>query len=94
MSFLFHKRLQSPTAIEQCLEAHLISPDVVNLIVARGSVLEIYDLIERLVNCSFVSRFFLKKQNFCSNNTVVFKLGWSKTKFTSRISFIWSYTVD
>jgi hypothetical protein len=66
MSFLFHKRLQSPTAIEQCLEAHLISPDVVNLVVARSSVLEIYDLVESLVYFCVVAciLFYYKNKNF------------------------------
>ncbi|KAJ3110285.1 Cleavage and polyadenylation specificity factor subunit 1 [Phlyctochytrium bullatum] len=40
------RELHPPTAVEACVEARFISPDAVNLIVARTHILQVYNVVE------------------------------------------------
>ena len=44
--YSLYKEVFPPGCIELCTEARFISPNQINLIVARGTSLEIYNLIE------------------------------------------------
>ncbi|KAJ3275699.1 mRNA cleavage and polyadenylation factor subunit [Borealophlyctis nickersoniae] len=44
--YSLYKELLPPTAVEACAQARFLSPYLLNLIVARGSVLQVYNVVE------------------------------------------------
>lgn len=45
MSYYVHRQLQGPTAIEQSVFARLTDPGILHLVVAKGQVVEVYEVL-------------------------------------------------
>lgn len=41
-----YKELLPPSTVEVCVEARFLSPNVVNLVVSKASLLQIYNLVQ------------------------------------------------
>ncbi|KNC97783.1 cleavage/polyadenylation factor CFT1 [Spizellomyces punctatus DAOM BR117] len=60
--YSLYKELLPPTSIETCVEAQFTAPNAVNLIVSRGSLLQVYNVVEDDVADTEVVRQQLAKE--------------------------------